>query len=138
MQNYGDMTIKELASRCETVDDVQKVIRDPFKDTLQVIFEAEMELHLGYAKPSAEGIHTGSSRNGYSKKTIKTKFGNTTLNIPRDRKGVFEPQIIKKHETGPKWLGSTNNRFVLQEVSTRDIEDHMQDIYFGSKWGDFA
>ena len=99
MRNYGDLTVRELASQCETVDDIQAVIRDLFKETLQVIFEAEMEDHLGYSKHHVDGIHSGNSRNGHSKKTIKSKFGSTTLDIPRDRKGEYEPQIIKKYDT---------------------------------------
>src|SRR4051794_41086052 len=99
MQNYGDMTIRELASQCETVDDIHGMIRDLFKETLQQVFEAEIEDHLGYSKHDPKGNNTGNSRNGYSKKTIKSKLGETKLNIPRDRKGEYEPQIIKKYET---------------------------------------
>jgi len=129
MRQYGDLTIRELASQCETVDDIQMVIRDIFKETLQVIFEAEMEHHLGYSKHHVDGIHSGNSRNGYSKKTIKTKLGNTTLDIPRDRKGEFEPQIIKKHETAINGLDEQIIALYSKGMSTRDIEDHMRDIY---------
>jgi putative transposase len=129
MRNYGDLTIRELASQCETVDDVQAVIRDLFKDTLQVIFEAEMEHHLGYSKHHVDGIHSGNSRNGYSKKTIKSKFGTTTLDIPRDRKGEYEPQIIKKHESALNGLDEQIIALYSKGMSTRDIEDHMRDIY---------
>ena len=86
MQNYGDLTIRELASQCETVDDIQVMIHDLFKETLQRYFEAEMEHHLGYSKHHVEGISSGNSRNGYSKKTIKSKFGNTTLGYPKRSK----------------------------------------------------
>jgi len=129
MREYGEMTIRELASQCETVDDIQMLIRDIFKETLQVIFEAEMEHHLGYSKHHINGINSGNSRNGYSKKTIKTKFGNTVLNIPRDRRGEFEPQIIKKHETAINGLDEQIIALYSKGMSTRDIEDHMRDIY---------
>jgi putative transposase len=129
MRNYGDLTIRELASQCETVDDIQAVIRDLFKETLQVIFEAEMEHHLGYSKHHVDGIHSGNSRNGYSKKTIKSKFGTTTLEIPRDRKGEYEPQIIKKHESALNGLDEQIIALYSKGMSTRDIEDHMRDIY---------
>lgn len=48
MHQAADKTIKELAQECETVDDVHNMLRDLFKDTLQQIFEAEMDEHLGY------------------------------------------------------------------------------------------
>jgi putative transposase len=129
MQNYGDMTIREMASQCETVDDIQAMIRDLFKETLQQVFEAEIEEHLGYSKHDPKGNNTGNSRNGYSKKTIKSKFGETKLNIPRDRKGEYEPQIIKKYETSINGLEDQIIALYSKGMSTRDIEDHMKDIY---------
>src|SRR5579885_640090 len=122
MQDFRDMTIRELAGQCETVDDVQVMIRDLFKETLQQIFEAEIEDHLGYSKHDPRGNNSGNSRNGYSKKTIKYKFGETEINIPRDRKGEFEPQIIKKHETSINGLEDQIIALYSKGVSTRDIE----------------
>lgn len=61
MQNTKDKTIKELAQECHTVDDVHEMIKGLFKDTLQEIFEAEMENHLGYQKHSVEGNNCRSS-----------------------------------------------------------------------------
>jgi len=55
------------------------------KDSIQQILEAEMADHLGYAKHSADGNNTGNSRNGYSKKTIRTKYGPNNINISRGR-----------------------------------------------------
>ncbi|GEB30460.1 hypothetical protein BPA01_00400 [Brevibacillus parabrevis] len=54
---------------------------------------------MGYNKYSTEGNHSGNSRNGYSKKTLKTKFGNTKIRVPRGRNSEFKPHIVKKHET---------------------------------------
>jgi len=129
VRDFGDVSIRELASECETVDDIQLMIRDIFKETLQVIFEAEMEHHLGYTKHDVEGIHSGNSRNGYSKKTIKSRLGKTVLDIPRDRKGEYEPHIIKKHETAVNGLDEQIIALYSKGMSTRDIEDHMRDIY---------
>lgn len=129
MQNFRDMTIRELAGQCETVDDIHAMIRDLFKETLQQVFEAEIEEHLGYSKHDSKGINTGNSRNGYSKKTIKSKLGETNLNIPRDRKGEYEPQIIKKYETSINGLEDQIIALYSKGMSTRDIEDHMKDIY---------
>jgi transposase-like protein len=123
------MTIRELASQCETVDDVQSMIRDLFKETLQQIFEAEIDDHLGYSKHSVVGNNSGNSRNGYFKKTIKTKFGETELKVPRDRKGAYEPQIIKKYETSINGLEDQIIALYSKGMSTRDIENHMKDIY---------
>lgn len=129
MQNFKDMTIRELASQCESVDDIHAMIRDLFKETLQQVFEAEIEDHLGYSKHDPRGNNSGNSRNGYSKKTIKSKFGETELSIPRDRKGEFEPQIIKKYETSINGLEDQIIALYSKGMSTRDIETHMKDVY---------
>jgi len=129
MQGMQDKTIKELAKDCRSVEDVHEMLKNLFKDTLQQIFEAEMENHLGYQKHSVEGNNTGNSRNGYSKKSLKTRFGETEVTIPRDRNGEFEPQIIKKYETTSNQLEEQIIAMYAKGMSTRDIEDHMRDIY---------
>lgn len=129
MQNVQDKTIKELAQNCQTVDDVHEMLKNLFKDTLQQILEAELESHLGYNKHSVEGNNTGNSRNGYSKKTLQTKFGKTEMNMPRDRNGAFEPKIIKRYETTSNQLEEQIIAMYAKGMSTRDIEDHMRDIY---------
>ena len=100
MQSDYKEALKELAKECRSVEDIQEKLRDIFKETLQQVFEAEMDEHLGYTKHD----NTGNSRNGYSQKTIKSRYGATEAKIPRDRNGEFEPEIIKKHETSVNGL----------------------------------
>lgn len=129
MQDLQDKTIKELARECETVEDVHNMLKSLFKDTLQQIFEAEMDEHLGYQKHSLEGNNTGNSRNGYSRKTIQTKLGKTEIDIPRDRNADFEPRVIKKYETTSNDLEDQIIAMYAKGMTTRDIEGHMRDIY---------
>jgi len=124
-----DKTIRELAKDCKTVDDVHEMLKNLFKDTLQGILEAELDNHLGYEKHSIEGNNTGNSRNGYNRKTIQTKFGKTEVEIPRDRNGEFEPRIIGKYEKTSNQLEEQIIAMYAKGMSTRDIEDHMRDIY---------
>ncbi|MEG6617635.1 transposase, partial [Peptococcaceae bacterium 1198_IL3148] len=84
MRNSSSLA-KELAKGCRSVEEIQEKLRDLFKDTLQEIFEAEMDEHLGYEKHDPAGNNSGNSRNGYSKKNIKTRFGKSEIEIPRDR-----------------------------------------------------
>lgn len=100
------------------------------QDTIQQVFEAEIDTHLGYQKHYNRGDHSGNSRNGYSPKSVKTKFGEADLQVPRDRKGEFEPAIIKKYETTANGLEDQINGLYAKGMSTRDIEDHMQDLYW--------
>jgi len=90
MENMQDKTIRELAKNCQTVEDVHNLLKNLFKDTLQTIFEAEMDSHLGYEKHSVEGNNSGNSRNGFSKKSINdtTPHGFcTVLNLLGTRYG---------------------------------------------------
>lgn len=98
MQDVRNQLAREVAKDCKTVEDVHNTLKDLFKRTLQEVLEAEMTEHLGYEKNNVAGNNSGNSRNGYSTKSIKTRLGETELNVPRDRNGRFEPQIIKKYE----------------------------------------
>jgi len=129
MQNSRESLIQELARDCRSVEDINERLKELFKDTLQAIFEAEIEDHLGYKKHSPKGKNTGNNRNGYHQKTIKTRFGETEVDIPRDRNGEFEPQIVKKYEKNSNQLEEQIIAMYAKGMSTRDIEDHMRDIY---------
>ena len=65
--------------------------------------EAEMADHLGHGKHEPVANSTGNTRNGKSRKTLKGEFGELPIEIPRDRHGTFEPQLIPKHQT--RWTG---------------------------------
>jgi len=120
---------KELAKGCKTIGDIEEKLKDLFKDTLQQALEAEMDYHLGYEKHSSQGINSGNSRNGYSQKTVRTPSGETTINIPRDRNGEFDPLIVRKYQTTASDLEERIVAMYAKGLSTRDIEDQMRDIY---------
>ncbi|CAA7600897.1 Transposase, mutator type [Acididesulfobacillus acetoxydans] len=129
MQDVKDRLAREVAKDCKTVEDVHNTLKDLFRRTLQEILETEMSDHLGYEKHSVEGNNSGNSRNGYSRKTIQTRMGETELAIPRDRNGEFEPHIIKKYEKNASELEQQIIAMYAKDMSTRDIEAHMRDIY---------
>ena len=64
--------------------------------TIQTMLEAEIEHELEYAKHSMKDKTTSNARNGHSKKTVRSEYGNIDLDIPRDRNAEFEPQIVPK------------------------------------------
>lgn len=84
---------------CSSVDDLigkNGLVQRLIGGMLDKMLEKEMENHLGYEKHSTEGNGTGNSRNGTSKKTVKSSYGPIELTTPRDRSGTFEPQCVKK------------------------------------------
>lgn len=129
MQNVQMQLAKELAKECRSVEDIHNKLKELFKDSMQQILEAEMADHLGYDKHSPDGNNTGNSRNGYSQKTLRTKYGPTQINVPRDRNAEFEPQIVKKHESTANAIEEQIIGMYAKGISTRDIEEQMRDIY---------
>lgn len=129
MQNLKYQLAQELAKECKSVEEVHDLLKELFRGTLEEILEVEMEEHLGYEKHSVAGNNSGNSRNGYSKKTIKTKMGETELSIPRDRNGKFEPKIIRKYETTANEVEDQIVAMYAKGMTTRDIENHLKDIY---------
>src|SRR5258706_1161417 len=99
------------------------------KQLLERAMAAELTDHVGYEKHDAEGDHSGNSRNGTSAKTIKGTFGTLPIEVPRDRNGTFEPQIIEKHQT--RFTGFDDNIISLyaRGLSTREIQQHLEEIY---------
>ncbi len=58
------------------------------------VLQADMEIHLGYAKHDPAGNHSGNSRNGKTSKSVRSQNGALELDIPRDRNSTFEPTLI--------------------------------------------
>ena len=121
--------VELLSQECGSIQDVHNLLKELFKGTLEQMLEAEMDEHLGYEKDDNAGDNTGNSRNGYGSKTIQTDLGKTELRIPRDRNGEFEPRLIKKYQTKSADLENQIIAMYAKGMSTRDIEDHLRDIY---------
>ena len=113
----------------KSTDDVQAALRDLFASTMQEMLEAELEAELGYAKHDTKNKTTDNSRNGYSRKTLTSEYGEVEIAVPRDRKGEFEPQIIKKHQTNTAGIEEQIIAMYARGVSTRDIQSHLYQLY---------
>ena len=91
--------------------------------------EAEMADHLGHGKNKPVANPTGNTRNGKSQKTLKGDFGELPIEIPRDRHGTFEPQLIPKHQT--RWTGFDDKILSLyaRGMTVREIQSHLEEMY---------
>lgn len=119
--------IKE--NNLKSVEDVQKTLKDLFAETLQEMLEAELETELGYAKHDVKNKQTSNSRNGHSKKTVTSEYGEFEIEIPRDRLGEFEPAVIKKHQSQVTGIEDQIISMYAKGMSTRDIQDHLNHLY---------
>lgn len=109
--------------------DVQEMLKDLLGDTLQGMLEAEMDEKLGYSKYDYRNKETDDSRNGYNKKTVTSSMGEIDLDIPRDRKGEFEPRIVKKNQTDISNIEDQVLSMYAKGMTTRDISAHLRDVY---------
>lgn len=66
----------------QTMEDVQKALKDIFAETLQEMLEAELDTELGYAKHDSKQKQTKNSRNGYSKKRLRLSMGSWISRFP--------------------------------------------------------
>jgi len=91
--------------------------------------ETEMTEHLGHDKSGAVTNGTSNTRNGHSAKTLQGDFGELPLDIPRDRQGAFEPQLVAKHQT--RWSGFDDKIISLyaRGLSVREIQGHLEEMY---------
>ena len=109
--------------------DIQEMLKDLLGETLQGMLEAEMDDHLGYSKYDYKNKETDDSRNGYSPKTVTSSMGTIDLDIPRDRKGEFEPQIVKKNQTDISNIEDQVLSMYAKGMTTRQISETIEDIY---------
>jgi putative transposase len=91
--------------------------------------DAEMTEHLGHDRHEPVANPVGNTRNGRSRKTLKGEFGELPIEIPRDRLGNFEPQLIPKHQT--RWVGFDDKILSLyaRGMTVREIQAHLEEMY---------
>lgn len=98
------------------------------KAVLERGLQAELTEHLGYEKgdTSAAAAGSGNMRNGTSAKTVQTEVGQVGLDVPRDRAGSFEPQLVPKHQRRLDGLSGIIVSLYAGGMTVRDIERHLQ------------
>lgn len=109
---------------------VQELFKEMVSTVVENSLEGELDEELGYSKYDYRNKQTDNCRNGHSEKTIKSSLGDIEIAVPRDRKGQFEPQLIKKQQT--TLSGDIEEKILsmyAKGMSTSDIEGHIRDIY---------
>jgi putative transposase len=105
------------------------ILKQLTKLLVEKALEAEMAEHLGHSKNELVQNAAGNTRNGKSKKTLKGEFGELPIEIPRDRHGTFEPQLVAKHQT--RWTGFDDKILSLyaRGMTVREIQGHLEEMY---------
>ena len=112
------------------MEDIQQLFRETIAEFMEDGLDAEMDEQLGYDRYDTKEKETDDSRNGHSSKTLRTSFGDTPIQVPRDRKGEFDPVILKKNQTSiSEDVEEKIISMYAKGMTTTDIGDHIRDIY---------
>jgi len=120
---------KELAKDVKSQDDLSDLTRRLVKLTVETALNAELEDHLGYPKNNPDGLKSSNFRNGFTPKTLKGSFGHVEMQTPRDRKGTFDPQFIKKGQTRLTQFDDQILSLYAKGMTTRDIVAAFKEMY---------
>ena len=107
--------------------DIHQYMNDLYHEGLQAILETELDAHLGYEKNKKSSCD--NARNGSSRKRVKTKLGEYSLSIPRDRHGSFQPQIVPKHKRVIDKIEEHVITLYSKGMTVRDIQDTLKEMY---------
>jgi putative transposase len=113
----------------KSLDDFNAFMREISKEVVETILEGELTDHLGYEKHEQKAKATDNARNGFTPKTVKSKFGEIGLEVPRDRQSDFEPQIVKKQQKDISGLEEKIISMYAKGMTTRDLQAHIRDLY---------
>lgn len=131
-ENARRAKIRELLdmSNITSMDDIQNLFKETIAEFMEDGLETELDEELGYSRYDYRNKNTENSRNGHSSKTLRTSFGDVEVAVPRDRKGEFEPQLLKKNQTSiSQDIEEKILSMYAKGMTTGDIEAHIQDIY---------
>lgn len=110
-----------------SLDGILDEFKGLLKEALQTATEEELTSHLGYEKHQESD--NPNYRNGTNKKTLKSKYGEIDVSMPRDRDGTFEPKLVQKRETLLKGSEDLILSLYTKGMSVRDIQHHLDDLY---------
>lgn len=116
-----NIDFKELSKTCKTQEDLSKLTQQFMKNMIEQMLQAEIDEHVNSA--------TDTSKNGYYEKTVRSEKGEITLDIPRDRKSTYEPQVVPKGRTTISGIDDKIISMYARGMSLRDIEKQVKEMY---------
>lgn len=118
---------REAAKTLKTEKDLNDFSQMLTKITVEAALNAELDDHLGYQKH--EHSANQNSRNGHTRKTLRTEDGQFELCTPRDRDGSYEPQLVKKHQTRFTSMDDKILSLYAKGMTTREIVATFKEMY---------
>lgn len=124
-----DELLKDFKGDAKELLGQQGLIKEITKRALESALEGELTDHLGYEANDPSGRNSGNSRNGRTPKSLQTTDGELNLQVPRDRNGSFEPQIVRKRQRRLEGLDDKIIALYARGLSTREIQDELIELY---------
>jgi putative transposase len=127
-----DALIDELLQDCDNPRDIlgkNGLLKQLTKRLVERTLEAELTDHLGYEPNAPQGRGSGNNRNGKNQKTIQSDSGPLQIEVPRDRNGSFDPQLVKKRQRRLTGFDEKVIALYARGMSTRDIQAQLQELY---------
>lgn len=124
--------LDELIGNAKTQEDLfgkDGIIKNLRRQLAERMLQGEMTHHLGYEKHATEGHKSGNSRNGTSRKLVKTGDGTMELEVPRDRNSTFTPLLVEKRSNRFKELDDQILSLYSRGMTVRDIQEHVSELY---------
>ena len=124
--------IAELLKNYQSPEDLlgeNGLLKQLQKAVIEKALEAEMSHHLGYEKHDPKGQNSGNSRNGKSKKNLRTDAGKLEIEVPRDRSSEFEPKLVPKYQRSFNGFDDKIIALYARGLSTREIQSHLEEMY---------
>ena len=123
--------LDELLSGVERPEDLlgdQGLMKELKVRLMERMLGAELTEHLGYEPGEYPGDQS-NRRNGSMRKTLKGNDGALPIDVPRDRDGSFEPELIQKGQTRIDGMDDKIIGLYAAGLSTRDIRAHLEEVY---------
>jgi transposase-like protein len=124
--------VQRELSKAKSVDDFfgkDGIFAKLFAHTIEQMLETELSEQLGYEPYEVKGRNSGNSRNGHYSKKLRTSSGDTAIQVPRDRNGEFEPQVVKKRVANTNELEEKIIGMYARGMSVRDIQETLHELY---------
>lgn len=131
-KNKTDALLDELLKGHSSAEEIlgeNGLLKQMTKRMVERALEAELTEHLGYEPHASEGRNTRNSRNGKSTKTVQSESGQFEIEVPRDRDGSFEPQLVRKRQRRLEGFDEKVLALYARGLSTREIQAQLEQLY---------
>ena len=120
---FNDAFLKQF----KTSDELTSFLKQLQKRGIEKMLEGELDCHLGYSKH--EQSKSINARNGFTSKNVKTSFGESQIQVPRDRDASFNPMLVPKRKSMVDGIENVIISLYAKGMSNSDIEEQIREVY---------